>query len=101
MGLVLAMGVAAFMSWALTAVVRGYALRRELIDVPNSRSSHTAPTPRGGGLAIAIVVLGAVAGLAWLELFPLEVALALGGGGLLVSWIGWMTTMRIEVPDMK
>ncbi|MGH7734127.1 MAG: undecaprenyl/decaprenyl-phosphate alpha-N-acetylglucosaminyl 1-phosphate transferase, partial [Gemmatimonadales bacterium] len=29
------------------------------MDVPNERSSHTRPTPRGGGLGIVIVVLGA------------------------------------------
>ena len=34
-----------------TYAVRGYALRR-LLDQPNARSSHSAPTPRGGGLAI-------------------------------------------------
>jgi Fuc2NAc and GlcNAc transferase len=27
-----------------------------MIDVPNARSSHTEPTPRGGGLAMVIVV---------------------------------------------
>jgi len=40
--------------------VRRYALRKELIDIPNERSSHTQPTPRGGGLAI---VLGTLCGL--------------------------------------
>ena len=101
MGLMLAMGVAAFASWGLTAMVRRYALRRALIDVPNSRSSHTAPTPRGGGLAIVIVVLSAVAGLAWLGLIPPEVALALGGGGLLVSGIGWMDDHRHVAPPWR
>jgi len=44
-------------SWWATGVVRRYALRKELIDVPNERSSHTLPTPRGGGLAILIITL--------------------------------------------
>jgi Fuc2NAc and GlcNAc transferase len=34
---------------------RRWSLARELIDVPNERSSHTVPTPRGGGLVIAAV----------------------------------------------
>ncbi len=38
-------------------VVRRWSLRRELLDIPNERSSHTAPTPRGGGLIIALVSL--------------------------------------------
>jgi UDP-GlcNAc:undecaprenyl-phosphate/decaprenyl-phosphate GlcNAc-1-phosphate transferase len=37
---------------------------RAIMDLPNERSSHTVPTPRGGGVAIAIAV---AAGLA---LFP-------------------------------
>ncbi len=38
-------------SWILTCFVRRYALIRNIIDHPNHRSSHTLPTPRGGGLA--------------------------------------------------
>lgn len=41
-------------SLVLTWVVRHYAIRKSIIDIPNDRSSHTIPTPRGGGLAVAI-----------------------------------------------
>ena len=34
---------------------RRWSLKREIIDVPNERSSHTVPTPRGGGLVIFAV----------------------------------------------
>lgn len=47
------LGLAAFSSLVLTGVVRTYALRR-LLDVPNERSSHQSPTPRGGGIAIVL-----------------------------------------------
>lgn len=36
---------------------RRWSLKRELLDIPNERSSHTVPTPRGGGLIICIVSL--------------------------------------------
>lgn len=39
----------------LTFFVRKIALKNQIVDIPNHRSSHTTPTPRGGGLAIAIV----------------------------------------------
>lgn len=42
------------LSLALTEMVRRLALRAKLIDVPNARSSHQAPTPRGGGVAIVL-----------------------------------------------
>jgi Fuc2NAc and GlcNAc transferase len=34
---------------------RRWSLKRELLDVPNERSSHSEPTPRGGGLIICLV----------------------------------------------
>ncbi|QRY78720.1 glycosyltransferase family 4 protein [Pseudomonas sp. PDNC002] len=66
-------------SWAMTAGVRRYALARSIMDVPNARSSHQIPTPRGGGVAIVLGflgclplagVLGAVDGRALLALLP-------------------------------
>jgi Fuc2NAc and GlcNAc transferase len=42
------------LAWALTALVRTLASRAKLIDMPNARSSHQQPTPRGGGLAIVV-----------------------------------------------
>lgn len=34
---------------------RRWSLKRELLDIPNERSSHSVPTPRGGGLIICVV----------------------------------------------
>jgi UDP-GlcNAc:undecaprenyl-phosphate/decaprenyl-phosphate GlcNAc-1-phosphate transferase len=41
-------------------LVRRWAEHRHILDVPNARSSHRHPTPRGGGLAIAVVTLAGV-----------------------------------------
>jgi UDP-N-acetylmuramyl pentapeptide phosphotransferase/UDP-N-acetylglucosamine-1-phosphate transferase len=41
-------------SFALTLVIMKFSLKRNILDIPNERSSHTQPTPRGGGLAIVI-----------------------------------------------
>lgn len=49
--------VSALMSVGLTALVRRQALRHSVLDVPNARSSHTVPTPRGGGLAMIVTFL--------------------------------------------
>lgn len=48
------------LSWQLTSLVRRYALSKNLLDLPNARSSHSVPTPRGGGLAVIIVLLSSV-----------------------------------------
>ncbi len=49
-------------SFLLTGMVRRYALDR-LLDLPNARSSHHLPTPRGGGLAILLAFLGGAVAL--------------------------------------
>ncbi|NLZ11729.1 MAG: glycosyltransferase family 4 protein [Alcaligenaceae bacterium] len=45
----------ALLAWVLTDVLRHYALKRNVLDIPNARSSHTRPTPRGGGVAFVLV----------------------------------------------
>lgn len=43
-----------FTSVFLTYLIRTYALKKSLLAIPNERSSHTTPTPHGGGIAIAV-----------------------------------------------
>src|SRR3989339_32549 len=47
-----------FLSLGLTYLVRQLALKKNIIDNPNERSSHTVPTPRGGGVAIVLTWFG-------------------------------------------
>jgi len=49
--------LAGAMSWVLTGLLRRYALARSMMDFPNERSSHTTPTPRGGGVGIVLTFL--------------------------------------------
>lgn len=44
-----------FLSAILTYAIKVYATKKALLDIPNERSSHLTPTPKGGGLAIVIV----------------------------------------------
>jgi UDP-N-acetylmuramyl pentapeptide phosphotransferase/UDP-N-acetylglucosamine-1-phosphate transferase len=44
--------VLGFFSFVLTYLIRRYALKNELLSIPNKRSLHFTPTPVGGGLAI-------------------------------------------------
>lgn len=77
-------------SCALTAGLWRYALHREWLDVPNARSSHELPTPRGGGLAVVVTVLLALPVLWWLELVSLQALIGFSGAGLLVALVGWL-----------
>lgn len=46
--------VTCVLSVLFTGLVRHYALSRGVLDVPNARSSHAQPTPRGGGLGLVL-----------------------------------------------
>lgn len=66
----LLVGVALVVAWGVTGALVPLLRRRGVLDVPNERSSHEQPTPRGGGLGIlaGIVVSAAVAGVMGLPL---------------------------------
>jgi UDP-N-acetylmuramyl pentapeptide phosphotransferase/UDP-N-acetylglucosamine-1-phosphate transferase len=42
------------LSFVLTYFVKEYAIKKSLVAEVNERSSHTVPTPHGGGIAIAV-----------------------------------------------
>lgn len=89
MTLLLILPLAFGLSFALTAALRRYALQRSLIDVPNARSSHTVPTPRGGGVAIVIAVAVLLSALAYTGHVGKALVWALLGAGLSVALIGF------------
>jgi Fuc2NAc and GlcNAc transferase len=77
-------------SLVLTACLRQYALSQKIIDIPNARSSHSIPTPRGGGVAIVVSFLISLPLLGWANLVSSEVLIAIGGSGGAVAIIGFM-----------
>ncbi|MBE0491157.1 MAG: glycosyltransferase family 4 protein [Sulfurospirillum sp.] len=42
------------LSFTLTYYIKEYAIKKSLVATVNERSSHTVPTPHGGGIAVAI-----------------------------------------------
>lgn len=58
--LLLACGLVAIATWAVTALVLRALHHHQVYDQPNERSSHDEAKPRGGGLAVVPVLL-----LAW------------------------------------
>jgi Fuc2NAc and GlcNAc transferase len=77
-----------------TGLMRWYALRSNLLDIPNARSSHLWPTPRGGGVAIVFAFLAAVVALASLALLDSRLSGALLGGGGAIALIGYLDDRR-------
>ena len=42
------------LSFALTFLIMHISIKKSLVDIPNERSSHSMPTPHGGGIAVAV-----------------------------------------------
>jgi len=66
---------------------------REILDHPNERSSHQAPTPRGGGIAVIASIL-----LAWAMLISAGSisadVLGIVGGAAFLAVISWVDDLR-------
>lgn len=80
----------AILTLLLTWCLRRYALARNIIDIPNARSSHSVPTPRGGGVAIVFSFLVALPLLHADNLIALSVMWALLGAGAAVAVLGFL-----------
>lgn len=81
-------------SFLLTLAIKRTAGRLKLIDVPNERSSHALPTPKGGGVAIAISSLAAMGLLCVLGIMPTHLFLALAPGGAAVAAVGLIDDIK-------
>lgn len=81
--------VAAFLlTAALTGAARRSALARSVMDVPNARSSHAAPMPKGGGPAMMLVFFGATVVAYSTGHLPGVAVASVLAGGLLVGGVG-------------
>ena len=88
MTLVAVIGAAFVLSAVGVGGMRTWTQRRGLLDVPNERSSHDRPVPRGGGLAmVGVILAGAVAAAARFSSGALVFAGILGAA--LVAAVGW------------
>lgn len=77
-------------TYLVSGRVLAYALRRNIIDIPNDRSSHSTPTPRGGGIAFVATII-VVCPILWLCGWissDLVSAVVVGGG--VIAILGWL-----------
>jgi Fuc2NAc and GlcNAc transferase len=82
--------IALILAAALTGLLRRYALASSLMDIPNARSSHKLPTPRGGGLSIVIVFLLGLPVLSGMGVLAPEAMWAMFGAGAWVALVGFL-----------
>ena len=69
-------------SFTISAILCVFIIKRKhALDVPNERSSHTKPTPRGGGLAFIIAFYCGIFILYAANQMPDNMFIALAGAG--------------------
>ncbi|WP_114860977.1 MraY family glycosyltransferase [Azospirillum brasilense] len=91
--LTLALGGSFALSWLLTGRVLAYLRRKAILDHPNDRSSHSIPTPRGGGWGVMLTLLPAWAIIAATADDPLR-ALPILVGAVVLMAVSWMDDRR-------
>lgn len=80
-------------SWVGSALVVKNAERIGLLDVPNSRSSHSKPIPRGGGIGVVVAMVASYFLVA--VLIPGNgYWLVIGAAGLAVAVVGFVDDIR-------
>lgn len=73
-----------------TGYMRHYALKKNIIDNPNERSSHSVPTPRGGGVAVVCSYLLALAVLIYSQQLEVYTGLTLIIAGFIIALLGFL-----------
>ena len=87
------------LSYIGVSFIRRLALRHQIMDHPKERSSHSLPMPRGGGLAIVILVLGT--SLWFANATNLNRSLTYIVLGAILAWVGWRDDIYSLSPKFR
>jgi Fuc2NAc and GlcNAc transferase len=74
----------------ITNFIRYFSIKNKLYDIPNDRSSHDIPKPKGGGLSIVLVLLITIGFLILNHQIDSELSMSLLIGLSLVAAVGFI-----------
>lgn len=84
------LAVIVVLSSSLTFLALRYAVKHRVLAIPNERTSHEMPTPRGGGIAIILCFFLSVIFLQAFSPTPQRALWALLGAGALIAVLGFV-----------
>ena len=96
---VIAFAAVALLSYLGVWIIRRYTERYQILDHPNERSSHTVPTPLGGGWAIVILVL--LTALFSLQDIAWKHGITYITCATVLAWVGWRDDVRSLSPTIR
>jgi UDP-N-acetylmuramyl pentapeptide phosphotransferase/UDP-N-acetylglucosamine-1-phosphate transferase len=89
-----------FSACVATRFLMSILARRKILDHPNERSSHEAPTPRGGGIAVIASIV-----LAWAALIATGTVsanvLGIVAGTVFLAVVSWIDDLRGLAPLVR
>jgi len=88
-------------SLILTWKTRQYSIRKGILDIPNERSSHQIPTPRGGGIAIVVTYTLSILGLVWMKSINPSLAWTIIIGGNTIAFVGFIDDLYSIPPHWR
>lgn len=88
------------LSFCITFLYKSWAIKRSILDIPNERSSHVTPTPRGGGIAIVITFYLGISFLYLNNQLERNMFYALLPG-LILAVVGFVDDFRELAPSLK
>lgn len=74
----------------VTGLVRNYAIRHQVLDHPNARSSHAVATPRGGGIGFLAATLVTILTGMGAGLIETRFGFVLVAGMVAIGLVGWI-----------
>ena len=93
---------ALLVSAGLTGIALLILRRRAILDLPNERSSHTVPTPRGGGWGLMLTLLPFWGWASWRTgLIDRPEEMLLIGGAIVLMAISWIDDRRGLGPAIR
>lgn len=96
LSVIIAGSVAAALALALVPLARRVALRHAVTDQPEQGRAHRVPTPRLGGVAVLVAVVGAT-----LIAFPRPQLVPVLGAAVLIGLVGLADDLRSLPPSVK
>lgn len=86
-------------SYFFVYLIWRYTEKSQILDHPNERSSHVMPTPRGGGLAIVVLVIGTSI---WsMKEADINHTITYTACGIVIAFLGWRDDVSSLSPKIR
>jgi Fuc2NAc and GlcNAc transferase len=84
-----------------TSIIRNFSIKNNLLDIPNERSSHRTPKPKGGGISIVGALIFTIVILFQYEMIASEITISMVIGLVIVSIVALINDYKNLSPLIR